>query len=125
MVELTGDWYTDPNGQHMAWQDYEKAYEEQEHNKQIKLIVGEYIDNNINSSNPVEEWCNGDVVILSKYDLGRMIILENFDIDDEHFNGVYFDRLYDLVEAYMNDIICEILDGAIEYCDNNDINYHM
>ena len=30
---LTGDWYTDPRGQHMSWQDYERAFEEQERKK--------------------------------------------------------------------------------------------
>ena len=89
-----------------------------------KLIVGEFIDDNINASNPVMEW-SSDVIILSKFDLGRQIILENFDVDDKNFDGVDYDRLCDLVEEYMNDIICGILDGAIEYCDTNSINYHM
>lgn len=89
-----------------------------------KLIVGEFIDDNINASNPIMEWDN-DVVILSKFDLGRQIILENFDIDSESFNSVDYDRLYDLVEEYMNDIVCEVLNGAIEYCDSNGIDYHM
>ena len=100
-----------------------ESYEE--HEEAIKLIVEEYIDNNINSSNPYEEWANGDVVILSKYDLGRRIILDNWDIDDEYFHGVDYDRLYDLVEEYINDVVCGILNGALEYCDDNDINYHM
>lgn len=30
---LTGNWYTDPRGQHMSWQDYERAFEEQERKK--------------------------------------------------------------------------------------------
>lgn len=89
-----------------------------------KLIVGEFIDDNINASNPVMEWDN-DIVILSKFDLGRQIILDNFDIDSESFDSVDYDRLYDLVEEYMNDIVCEVLNGAIEYCDTNGIDYHM
>jgi len=89
-----------------------------------KLIVGEFIDDNINASNPVMEWDN-DVVILSKFDLGRQIILDNFDIDSESFDSVDYDRLYDLVEEYMNDIVYEVLNGAIEYCDTNGIDYHM
>ena len=95
------------------------------HEKKVELVVKEYIDNNINASNPCEEWANGDIVILSKYDLGRNIIVENWDIDDEYFNGIDYDRLYDLVEEYMNDIVCGVLNGALEYCDNNDIDYHM
>ena len=89
-----------------------------------RLIVGEFIDDNINASNPVMEWDN-DVVILSKFDLGRQIILDNFDIDSESFDSVDYDRLYDLVEEYMNDIVCEVLNGAIEYCDTNGIDYHI
>jgi hypothetical protein len=89
-----------------------------------KLIVGEFIDDNINASNPIIEWDN-DVIILSKFDLGRQIILDNFDIDSESFDSVDYDRLYDLVEEYMNDIVCEVLNGAIEYCDTNGIDYHM
>lgn len=89
-----------------------------------RLIVGEFIDDNINASNPVMEWDN-DVVILSKFDLGRQIILDNFDVDSESFDSIDYDRLYDLVEEYMNDIVCEVLNGAIEYCDTNGIDYHM
>ncbi len=89
-----------------------------------RLIVGEFIDDNINASNPVMEWDN-DVIILSKFDLGRQIILENFDVDSKNFDSIDYDKLHDLVEEYMNDIICGILDGAIEYCDVNNINYHM
>ena len=89
-----------------------------------RLIVGEFIDDNINASNPVMEWDN-DVVILSKFDLGRQIILDNFDVDSESFDSVDYDRLYDLVEEYMNAIVCEVLNGAIEYCDTNGIDYHM
>ena len=89
-----------------------------------KLIVEEFIDDNINASNHVMEW-DSDVIILSKFDLGRQIILENFDVDDKNFDGIDYDRLYDLVEEYMNNIIYDILDGAIEYCDVNGIDYHM
>ena len=34
---LTGDWYTDPRGQHMSWQDYERAFEEQERKRLERL----------------------------------------------------------------------------------------
>ena len=95
-----------------------------EHDKMVKLIVSEFLDDNVNASNPVIEWDN-DVIILSKFDLGRHIILENFDIDSKHFDSVDYDRLYDLVEEYMNDIVCGVLNGAIEYCDTNGIDYHM
>lgn len=89
-----------------------------------KLIVDEFINDNINASNPVMKWDNG-VIILSKFGLGRQIILENFDVDSKNFDSIDYDKLHDLVEEYMNDIICDILDGAIEYCDTNSIDYHM
>ena len=80
--------------------------------KMVNMIVDEYIDNNINASHPYEERANGDVIILSKYDLGRQIVVENFDIDGLD-TAVDYDKLYDLVEDFMNDIICGILNGAI------------
>lgn len=95
-----------------------------EHDKMIKLIIGEFLDDNVNASNPIMEW-DSDVIILSKFDLGRQIILDNFDVDNKDFDGVDFNKLYDLVEEYMNDIVCGVLNGAMEYCDTNDIDYYM
>lgn len=82
-----------------------------------------YFDENV--SNAYIESDDGDIIIFSKSELGRLIILENFDVDDKDFDGVHIDRLYDLVEQYFADVISEVLNEAIQYCDNHDIDYHM
>lgn len=88
-----------------------------------KDIINKYFEEN--ASDAYVESDDGDIIIFSKSALGRLIILENFDVDDEDFDGVHIDRLYDLVEQYTVDVISEILTEAIQYCDNHNINYHM
>ena len=94
-----------------------------DHENQIRLVVGEYIDDNINASNPYEEWCNGDIIIMSKYDVGRMIVLENCEEDEweEGEEVVDYEKLYNAISFWSNKLKEEILDNALEYIENNNI----
>lgn len=87
----------------------------------INLIISEYIDENINASNPYEEWANGDVIIMSKYDVARMIILERYDDDDD----IRYEDLERLIDCWIDNLRAELIDAAMEYIDNNNMNIHM
>lgn len=87
----------------------------------INLIISEYIDENINASNPYEEWANGDVIIMSKYDVARMIILSHYDDDDD----IRYEDLDRLIDCWIDNLRAELIDAAMEYIDNNNMNIHM
>lgn len=94
----------------------------------VEKIVDKYLDENINASHPYEERCNGDVVIFSKYDYGRQVVLENWgvgidlnDFDDDN-EYIEYDELSKVIDKYIEvDIKNEILKNAVDYCLNNDI----
>ena len=83
----------------------------------IRLIEAFLIDR-INAGNPYEEFNGGDVMIMSKYDCGREVVLEYFDVD----NGgkVLVSELMDKVQRhFINGIKDDIVQGGIDYCENN------
>lgn len=85
--------------------------------------VEEVLGNIINASTPILEIDNDCLIVLSKFDCGRAVVLEYFDVDNEE--SVDYNKLKELVREEYDYIINEILEGAIEYCDTNEINYHF
>lgn len=73
----------------------------------------------ITPDEPIKEVCGYDIVVFSKFDCGRKVVLENFDVD----NGeeVLINKLEQLIWDNYDYILSEILDSAIEYCETNDI----
>ena len=84
--------------------------------------VEEALDDIINASTPILEVDNECIIILSKFDCGRAVVLEYFDVDNGE--SVDYNELAKLVKEEYGYIIDEILEGAIEYCDTNGIPYH-
>ncbi len=90
--------------------------------KEIENIE-EKLGDIINASTPILEIDNNCLIILSKFDCGRAVVLKYFDIDNGE--SVDYHKLAELIKAEYDYIIDEILEGAIEYCDTNEIDYHL
>lgn len=58
---LTGYWYTDPAGEYMSWQDYEREYAEQQRNG----LTEELTDDLIAMQSLVEKY-NDEILTIAK-----------------------------------------------------------
>lgn len=85
--------------------------------------VEEVLGDIVNASTPILEIDNDCLIVLSKFDCGRAVVLEYFDVDNGE--SVDYNKLKELIREEYDYIIDEILEGAIEYCDTNEINYHL
>ena len=85
--------------------------------------VEEVLGDVVNASTPILEIDNDCLIVLSKFDCGRAVVLEYFDVDNGE--SVDYNKLKELIREEYDYIIDEILEGAIEYCDTNEINYHL
>ena len=87
--------------------------------KNIEEALGDII----NASTPILEIDNDCLIVLSKFDCGRAVVLKYFDVDNGE--SVDYHKLAELIREEYDYIIDEILEGAIEYCDTNEIDYHL
>lgn len=85
--------------------------------------VEEVLGDIVNASTPILEIDNDCLIVLSKFDCGRAVVLEYFDVDNGE--SIDYNKLKELIREEYDYIIDEILEGAIEYCDTNEINYHL
>ena len=69
---LTGYWYTDPAGEYMAWEDYEREYEHQQ-----RYGLTEILTENIIEMKSLVEKYNDEILAIAKSGV-KKISLENF-----------------------------------------------
>lgn len=96
---------------------YQFCYDNYE---EASKFVEVFFDCFINADNPTMELFDGCVTCFDWYNVGREIALENIH-NTNNIEYVYKNVLENHILIYIKQIYKEILNGAMEYSDNNEI----